>query len=109
MPGKTKRKTCTYMTNLRMSKLLAPCPIMANVITEKELKEQLIVFDRGDNENPEIKRPTNIKHKIWRRIQVSDGKHLHVVKSDDQNKCLIHTALQMVNQTSLYLYHDMKL
>lgn len=84
---KRRRKLASIQANY--TPVIVPPDILKNIITEKEIKEQVIVFDGGDKNNIPITHP-DIEH--WRPIRISDGKHLHVVKSDDPNKGLIHSA-----------------
>ncbi len=68
-----------------------PSSIMENVLIEKEIKDQYIVFDGGDKLNPKIKCPKDL-NKTWRRIRVLDCTGLHVVMSNDNEKGLSHRA-----------------
>ncbi len=68
-----------------------PPSIMDNVLTEKEIKDQYIVFDGGDKLNPKLKCPKDLI-KTWRRIRILDCAGLHVVKSNDNEKGLSHRA-----------------
>ncbi len=60
-------------------------------LTEKETQERYIVIDGGDDSNPAIKRPKNLKKK-WKRIRVLDGIHLHPVVSKNHEKGLMHCS-----------------
>ena len=67
-----------------------PDYILKNIITEQEIKDQVIVFDGGVEGNPPIKRPNNVDN--WRQIWISEGMHLHIAKSEDPDKGLVHQA-----------------
>jgi hypothetical protein len=68
-----------------------PPEIMKNVLSVKHIDSKFVVVDGGDNENPKIMRPTNLT-KTWRRMRIVDGKHLHVVKSNNSKKGIMHQA-----------------
>ena len=50
--------------NVKFIQVDVPLSIMENVLTEKVIKDQYIVFDSGDKLNPKLKCPKDL-NKIW--------------------------------------------
>ena len=67
-----------------------PEHILRNIITDEEIRDQVIVFDGGNKDNPPIECPSDVDH--WRSIRITDEKHLHVAMTHDPDKGLIHCA-----------------
>jgi hypothetical protein len=76
--------------NQLLTEVVVPVYVQNNLLTHHDVEKDILVFDRGDSNNPPIKPPNGVN---WQQISISGEKFIVTLDQNDHNCGLTYAHL----------------